>query len=287
MTDLFSKALGFIPSRTMREHLTALHNKGEFSFSAEDVLSLAYNSDKSFKERFDRIRELEALIRDKASYRQICDAAALLESDFSENGLYLYTKEDIYSDNDDDPEPIATEELIFRSVEEAAAYVAENRRGCVCCKLMRGEEILLDMVDIDNEYVSSFHTSRCKEEFALWYDDLNAADRMLNAYVYIPNPFEPGDTVCCYDDPDEKYIIIDAVPPCQEDYNGLLDHIDEAAMVVPYSIREHATPEKIKRHYERLPQERNDGNGIPVDEISQHHDHIITLFLELVEKAVR
>ena len=58
-------------------------------------------------------------------------------------------------------------------------------------------------------------------------------------------------------------------------------------MVVPYSIREHATPEKIKRHYERLPQERNDGNGIPVDEISQHHDHIITLFLELVEKAVR
>lgn len=287
MDYLFSKALEFIPSETMKEYLTALHNKGIFSFSAEDVLSLAYNSDNSFKQRFDCIRGLDEYISDKAAYKQICDAAALLESDFTENGLYLYTKEYIYSDDDDDYEPIGTEELVFHTVEEAVAHVIAKEKGCICCKLMKDGKVLLDMVYIDDEYVYSFYTTRCKDEFTLRYDERNDTDNILCKYVYIPNPFEPGDTVCSYDEPEIKYIIIDAEPPRQEDFNGLLDHIDASAMVVPYNIREHATPEKIKLHYERLTEERKNSNYVSIDEISKHHDHICTIFLELVEKAVK
>ncbi len=282
MNELFTQMLGFIGSNTMREYLSTLYEQGKFSPSAEDMLAIVYNSDKSLSDRFSFIKLLSEHITNKEAFKQLCDAAVLLQSDFAENDLHLYTNEDIFNDDD---ELIGSKELTFSSVEEAMSYSNNIDNGSMCCKLMSGESVLIDQIIIGKDDIHYFFTSHCDDEQALLTDELNAADKMTNKYVYIPTPFEPGDTVCLYDDPNQKFIIINAEPDDPAKWGDMLDYIDVSVMVVPYSIKEHATPEKIKEHYARLTEGCVKGNGVAADKISLHHDHIDPLYLELVEKA--
>ncbi len=283
-TQAFLGMLNFIGSRTMREYLVEQYSKGQLTLSAEDMLSIAYNSDKSFEERFDYIFTLAPLITEKTAYSSLCHGANLLMSEFPQYHLTLVTKEYVYGD-ESDIEPVDTITLTFYSVEEAVSYAASQESGCATFSLHSGYKKVLDMITIDSSGIIDFNTTILFDDGPLFRgNDTDPADLLKNRYVYLPNPFSAGDTVCLYDNPFEEYIIIDAEPADPAEYGVPLDYVDMSAMVVPYEFREHATPEKIAEHRRRLEQLREIKQASDIDAITLHHEHIDVLLLELVRK---
>ena len=283
-TQAFSGLLKFIGSRTMREFLIEQYSKGQLSLSAEDMLSIAFNSDKSFEERFDYIFSLAPLITEKMAFSSLCHGANLLMSDFRQYNLSLVTKEYVYGD-DTDPEPVDTITLTFYSVEEAKSYVSSLDSGCATFDLRNNYKKVLESVTIDSSGIIDFNTTITFDSIPLFHKcETNPADLLKNRYVYLPNPFSAGDTVSLYDNPFEEYIIIDAEPADPAKYGAPLDYVDMSAMVVPYEFREHATPEKIAEHRRRLEQAKELKALSDYDAITLHHEHIDVLLLELVRK---
>ena len=283
MDDMFAKVMEFVLSRTMRNYLSQLHSEGKLTLSGEDMVSIVYHSPRSFKERFELIPQLAELVEDKEAHRQLCKAAELLLSDFSEKGLYLLAREEIYDEDDEDNyEPIAVKETEFNSFEEAAAYAAASESGYLCCRLCCGNEEVVREVGISDNDISYLRTTPCDEDCVCL--EPNAADRMMNRYVYLPNPFKAGDVVCMSDAPEERYIIIVATPDDPDKIPLRLDYIDTSVMVVPAEFKQYTDPEVIRLRYERLFEAGRNGEDFPLDDIAIHHEHIPVLLLEFAEK---
>ncbi len=275
---LFNKTLDFIHSNTMKEYLYKMYQEGEFTPSAEDLFSIAYNSDNSLQEKNDFILELREYIEDKKSVDIVLHSFSLLLSDFKENGLYL-----LYVDRQyDDFYTTSTNEIVFPSVKDALSYLNLNQKYFINCKLCQNGKTLIENVYIEQNGVSGICTTHHEErdDISMPYISDNT-EKLLNKYVYIPNPFSPGDVVYTYSKPSDLYVVInaEATPPSED-----LDYYDTSVMVIPYEFKEYATPEKIEEHYNRLKEAKSQQifiNPYDIDIISLEHEHFYTLYLEL------
>lgn len=267
------KMLEFIPSVTMRKYLKEKLDSKEFAPSVEDIAATVFSGEGDI---FQKAEFYKQLLKEDISDNTRRELVSYIE--MSEHvSKYIENKDLRYSfvcGNEWEKR-----RAVYNSFKKAVKFLRRNNScyAAIMDKHISAKNKFVAEIIMDDNRRSIIQANEYRNEH--WsYPKGSIADR----YVKYPVPFKVGDIVYnTYSMKRELFCVIDAEQP---DYNELLDNIDASILVIPYEYKEYASPEKIKEHYDRLKNRKQQGeyfcDGEP-DVISREHEHLSVLYTEL------
>lgn len=267
MTGLQKDFINFIPSQTIREHLSQNIEIGSWLPSFEDMAAVVLQSDRNIFEKSEFLRVLldETLTED--TRKQLENVIDIHENvrEYIRSSRYAFECEDRYSDK----------AHVFNSIKRMMKFLRKQKGFYfkVLDKEKYGKKRYIAELFAENGEII--------EAYSIIDGDVVPC-KLYSRYVKFPVPFEAGDTVYYTGSKANLFCVINAEQP--DPALPGVDSVDASIMIIPYEYRAHATPEKIREHYENLKLRLTDNNSYIPDVISIQHGHMAVIYAELHEK---